>query len=67
MISMTRGTSSRRQKLAWSALFLVLMTAVVLHAQQDPEVELRAGIELTKQGMLQQAIPHLAVARGHVR
>jgi len=67
VISMTRGTSSRRQKLAWSALFLVLMTAVVLHAQQDPEVELRAGIELTKQGMLQQAIPHLAVARGHVR
>ena len=32
----------------------------------DPNVELRVGTELTSQGRFEEAIPHLAAARGHV-
>lgn len=59
--------SSRWQFLAGGVFFLVLIVASALPGQQDPEAELREGTSLTKRGLLQQAIPHLEAARGHVR
>jgi predicted Zn-dependent protease len=51
------------------AIALVLVQATPMHAQAgpDPESELRTGIDLTRQGMLPQAIPHLQAASGHVK
>ena len=48
---------------------LVAMRATPTQGQtgSDPESELRTGIDLTRQGMLAQAIPHLRAASGHVK
>jgi hypothetical protein len=51
------------------AILLVPMHATPMQSQTgpDPESELRTGIDLTRQGMLVQAIPHLQAASGHVK
>jgi tetratricopeptide (TPR) repeat protein len=54
----------------------VLFCLVLAHAQPsvaqstnstDPEAELRTGTVLTRSGKLEEAIPHLLAARGHVK
>lgn len=51
------------------AIALVSMHAAPMQGQtgSDPESDLRTGIDLTRQGMLAQAIPHLRAASGHVK
>jgi predicted Zn-dependent protease len=51
------------------AIALVPMHAIPMQGQtsSDPESELRTGIDLTRQGMMTQAIPHLQAASGHVK
>lgn len=51
------------------AIALAPMHAISMHGQtsSDAESELRTGIDLTRQGMLTQAIPHLQAASGHVK
>jgi predicted Zn-dependent protease len=51
------------------AIALAPMHASPMQGQtrSDPESELRTGIDLTRQGMLAQAIPHLQAASGHVK
>lgn len=49
------------------ALCLMPAFAKPYQAQTDPEAELRMGTALTRAGKLEEAIPHLLAARGHVK
>ncbi|HYK35756.1 tetratricopeptide repeat protein [Alloacidobacterium sp.] len=53
-----------------SSLLIAQLSTTASPTQQtitDPESELRAGIDLSRAGKLEQAIPHLKAAAGHVK